>query len=73
MGFVDNEANIKPDRFGWVNASYVYGLSILKDHAKRAIGTLTPYTTFEKATALDEDFTEEPLEVTDEEDGLTMA
>ena len=36
-------------RFGWVNASYVYGLQIVNAHMKRALGTLTPYPTFIKA------------------------
>ena len=39
-------------RFGWVNASYVYGLSLINVHMKRALGTLTPWTTFEKATQM---------------------
>lgn len=37
-------------RFGWVNASYVYGLQLLPAHARRAIGTLTEWETYEKAT-----------------------
>lgn len=36
-------------RFGWVNASYVYGLQIVNAHMRRALGTLTPYPTFIKA------------------------
>jgi alpha,alpha-trehalase len=32
-----------------VNASYVYGLQIVNAHMRRALGTLTPYTTFIKA------------------------
>jgi hypothetical protein len=40
------------DRFGWVNASYVYGLSFIPMHMKRALGTLTPYETFAKATEI---------------------
>lgn len=36
-------------RFGWVNASYVYGLQIVNAHMRRALGTLTPYDTFIKA------------------------
>lgn len=36
-------------RFGWVNASYVYGLQIVSAHMRRALGTLTPYETFVKA------------------------
>ena len=36
--------------FGWVNASYVYGLTIVNTHMKRALGTCTPWETFRKAT-----------------------
>jgi hypothetical protein len=36
-------------RFGWVNASYVYGLQIMNVHMRRALGTLTSYDTFIKA------------------------
>lgn len=36
-------------RFGWVNASYIYGLQIINAHMRRALGTLTPYDTFIKA------------------------
>lgn len=41
-------------RFGWVNASYVYGLEILNAHQRRALGAVTPYETFSKA--LDQQF-----------------
>lgn len=37
-------------RFGWVNASYVYGLQIVNAHMKRALGACTPYDTFRAAT-----------------------
>jgi hypothetical protein len=40
------------ERFGWVNASYVVGLSMINIHMKRALGTLTPYETFAKATRM---------------------
>lgn len=40
--------------FGWVNASYVYGLTIVNTHMKRALGTCTPWETFRKATEADE-------------------
>ncbi|CAL5874478.1 uncharacterized protein PFLUO_LOCUS8774 [Penicillium psychrofluorescens] len=41
--------------FGWVNASYVYGLEILNAHMRRALGAITPYETYHKAvTAQDE-------------------
>ncbi|EOD43195.1 putative neutral trehalase protein [Neofusicoccum parvum] len=36
--------------FGWVNASYVYGLQMLNAHMRRALGALTPYDTFVRAT-----------------------
>ncbi|KAJ5898899.1 Neutral trehalase [Penicillium taxi] len=35
--------------FGWVNASYVYGLEILNGHMRRSLGTITPYDTYHKA------------------------
>ncbi|CAP97655.1 alpha,alpha-trehalase nth1 [Penicillium rubens] len=35
--------------FGWVNASYVYGLEILNAHMRRSLGTITPYETYHKA------------------------
>ena len=43
------DANPWNNRFGWVNASYVYGLQIVNAHMRRALGTLTPYETFVKA------------------------
>jgi hypothetical protein len=46
------DPGVDNSRFGWVNASYVYGLSFLPMHMKRALGTLTPYDTFEKATKI---------------------
>jgi hypothetical protein len=39
-------------RFGWVNASWVYALSFIPMHAKRALGALTPWETYEKATKI---------------------
>jgi len=36
--------------FGWVNASYVYGLSLVPMHMRRALGILTPWAKFQKAT-----------------------
>jgi hypothetical protein len=38
--------------FGWVNASYVVGLSMINIHMRRALGTLTPYQTFAQATKM---------------------
>ena len=37
-------------RFGWVNASYVYGLTIVNTYMKRALGVLTPWELFHSAT-----------------------
>lgn len=37
-------------RFGWVNASYIYGLQMLPNHMRRAMGALTPWDRFVKAT-----------------------
>jgi len=36
--------------FGWVNASYVVGLHIINAHMRRALGTLTTWDVFHKAT-----------------------
>lgn len=36
--------------FGWVNASFVYGLSFLPIHMRRALGAITPWDTFEEKT-----------------------
>ncbi|KAJ2894335.1 trehalase-domain-containing protein [Zalerion maritima] len=40
---------VATEGFGWVNASYICGLSILSSGHKRALGTLTPYDTYIKA------------------------
>lgn len=34
------------DRFGWVNASYQLGLTLLTSHMRRALGALTPPDVF---------------------------
>ena len=39
-------------RFGWVNASYVYGLQIVSAHMKRALGTLTAWEDYARATSV---------------------
>ncbi|KAM3514617.1 hypothetical protein MY11210_001723 [Beauveria gryllotalpidicola] len=44
-----NFKGVAKEGFGWVNASYVYGLQIVNAHMRRALGTLTPYPTFIKA------------------------
>jgi len=36
-------------RFGWVNASYIYGLTSVSAHMRRALGALTKWETFEQA------------------------
>jgi hypothetical protein len=36
-------------RFGWVNASYIYGMTLISAHMKRALGALTTWDTFEQA------------------------
>ncbi|KAK7204255.1 neutral trehalase [Myxozyma melibiosi] len=33
---------VAKEGFGWVNASYNYGLTLISSHAKRALGALTP-------------------------------
>ncbi|KAK0652201.1 trehalase-domain-containing protein [Cercophora newfieldiana] len=40
---------VAKEGFGWVNASYIYGLQIVNGHMRRALGTLTPYETFVRA------------------------
>ncbi|KAK5662719.1 hypothetical protein OQA88_6125 [Cercophora sp. LCS_1] len=40
---------VAKEGFGWVNASYIYGLQFVNAHMRRALGTLTPYDTFTKA------------------------
>ncbi|KAJ6257860.1 neutral trehalase [Drechslerella dactyloides] len=35
--------------FGWVNASYQYGLEMINSHMRRALGALTPPETFSNA------------------------
>jgi hypothetical protein len=35
--------------FGWVNASYIYGLTLLSAHQGRALGALTDWDSYAKA------------------------
>ncbi|MCJ1307673.1 alpha,alpha-trehalase nth1 [Agyrium rufum] len=42
---------VAKEGFGWVNASYVYGLTIVNIHMKRALGTCTPWDTFHQAVS----------------------
>jgi len=37
-------------RFGWVNASYVYGLTLVNAHMRRALGACISWDTYLKAT-----------------------
>ncbi|KAF5097787.1 hypothetical protein DV451_003667 [Geotrichum candidum] len=37
---------VATEGFGWVNASYTYGLTLLSSHAVRALGALTPTDVF---------------------------
>ncbi|KAK3686947.1 alpha,alpha-trehalase nth1 [Vermiconidia calcicola] len=41
---------VATEGFGWVNASYVYGLQIVNAHMKRALGAVTTWDTFKKMT-----------------------
>ncbi|PGH15354.1 neutral trehalase [Helicocarpus griseus UAMH5409] len=41
---------VSREGFGWVNASFVYGLEFLNAHMRRALGAITPFETFSKAT-----------------------
>ncbi|KAK4539450.1 hypothetical protein LTR36_010927 [Oleoguttula mirabilis] len=41
---------VATEGFGWVNASYVYGLQIVNSHMKRALGAVTSWDTFKKMT-----------------------
>ncbi|KAA8649835.1 hypothetical protein EYZ11_004138 [Aspergillus tanneri] len=41
--------------FGWVNASYVFGLEFLNAHERRSLGTITPYETYSKAVLAQEE------------------
>ncbi|KAF2663617.1 neutral trehalase short isoform [Microthyrium microscopicum] len=47
--------------FGWVNASYVYGLTLLPAHQRRALGTLTTWDTYQHAVnnALEDPLTDD--------------
>ncbi|KAH9835953.1 Neutral trehalase [Teratosphaeria destructans] len=53
---------VATEGFGWVNASYVYGLQIVNAHMKRALGAVTSWDTFKKMTEGDPDATQEAAE-----------
>lgn len=40
---------VAKEGFGWVNASYVYGLQLVPAHARNALGTMTPWEAFTAA------------------------
>lgn len=40
---------VAKEGFGWVNASYVYGLQMISTHAQRALGTLTVWESYDRA------------------------
>ena len=46
---------VATEGFGWVNASYVYGLQIVNAHMKRALGAVTQWDTFKQMTEGDVD------------------
>lgn len=46
---VSNGADFWGGRFGWTNASYLYGLSLMSLHAKRALGVNADYETYAEA------------------------
>lgn len=45
---------VAKEGFGWVNASYVYGLQIIRSHARNALGTMTPWDAFMNAIENDQ-------------------
>lgn len=54
--FIHLNCDADPIRFGWVNASYILGNTIVTAHMRRALGTLTTWDDFIKAVdALDID------------------
>ena len=59
-------------RFGWVNASYVYGLRLLDKRMERALGALSDWETFKKAHAGDY-MLEDPPKLSDEADKIVRA
>ncbi|KAH8670859.1 neutral trehalase [Xylariales sp. PMI_506] len=46
---------VAKEGFGWVNASYIYGLQFVNTEMKRALGALTPWDTYERAQQLKEE------------------
>ncbi|KAK5628572.1 hypothetical protein RRF57_004287 [Xylaria bambusicola] len=53
---------VAKEGFGWVNASYVYGLQFINTDMKRALGAVTPWETYEKAQkSREEKFFNDPV------------
>ncbi|ETS74559.1 Neutral trehalase [Pestalotiopsis fici W106-1] len=44
-----NFKGVAKEGFGWVNASYVYGLQFVNTEMKRALGALTPWDSYQRA------------------------
>ncbi|KAH6674285.1 putative neutral trehalase [Halenospora varia] len=42
---------VAKEGFGWVNASFVFGLTFMNAHMQRSIGTLTPWDNYNRATS----------------------
>ena len=42
----------RESRFGWTNASYLYGQKFLSEHMKRALAVGADWETFAKATGI---------------------
>jgi alpha,alpha-trehalase len=56
-------------RFGWVNASYVYGLQHVDAHCQRALGTLSTWEQLHKqrATIFEKDENSDEEDINDKE------
>ncbi|ANB12144.1 alpha,alpha-trehalase NTH1 [Sugiyamaella lignohabitans] len=59
---------VATEGFGWVNASYVYGLSLLSSRFRRVLGALTPPDVFFSALRREDDEDAETLDI----DGLDI-
>ena len=49
MGVKTEGMLILESSFGWTNASYIYGLSLMSLHARRALGVNADYETYAEA------------------------
>ncbi|KAI5280696.1 alpha,alpha-trehalase nth1, partial [Ascosphaera aggregata] len=43
---------VSKEGFGWVNASFLVARDIINAHMRRALGTITPFETFKRATEI---------------------